>query len=168
MFHNAPRFGAPDNITSVLTAEDEKVALIEYAAGVSTKKYSLCLFLASGHSLKLINNQLLLLIFKNAQYLKISFFGGIILAIFLFWSLLLLIFKCLNKTRVGYLSGARFSNDMKKCCWCGTTLVRSSFVFSTIMLFVLCGLTSKYASQEADDTLDSMQQSVQVRECCAV
>lgn len=124
MFHNAPRFGAPDNITSVLTAEDEKVALIEYATGI-------------------------------------SFLGGIILAIFLFWSLLLLIFKCLNKTRVGYLSGARFSNDMKKCCCCGTTLVRSSFVFSTIMLFALCGLTSKYASQEANDTLDSMQQSVQ-------
>ena len=42
-------------------------------------------------------------------YIKgLIFAGGFILAIFLTWSLILLIFKCVGPRQLGFLSGARF------------------------------------------------------------
>jgi hypothetical protein len=94
---------------------------------------------------------------QTVDYLWGLIFAGMFLfAIFVAWSVLLVVFKCVGKKGVGFLSGAPFEKSTTKnrrCCnnsrWCNRPLIsRIVFVVATVLfivfsvLFVTEGLTN--------------------------
>jgi hypothetical protein len=77
----------------------------------------------------------------------LTFAGAFILAVFLAWTILLLILKCLGKDRVGFLSGSAFTTDAPRPFYIRITFVSACICF--IVFTVLCvteGVTNLYSA----------------------
>jgi hypothetical protein len=75
------------------------------------------------------------------------FAGAFILAVFIAWTILLFILKCLGKDRVGFLSGSAFTTDAPRPFYIRITFITSGICF--ILFTILCvtqGITNLHSA----------------------
>lgn len=85
---------------------------------------------------------------ESQDYLEgLVFCGSFILAIFLAWLLVLLIFKCLGKNRVGFLSGAAFTTSGPRPFYIRIVFVNAAILFIVFTILVVTqGLTNLHSA----------------------
>ena len=89
--------------------------------------------------------------------LGLVFVAGFIMAVFLTWSILLLVFKCMGK-KVGFLSGRPFQNTTR------AFRVRVVFVGSVILFIMFAVLLVVNGITNLQDTLQTVSDTNQVRD----
>lgn len=99
---------------------------------------------------------------ESQDYMKgLVFAGSFILAIFIIWIIVLLVFKCFGKNRVGFLSGAPFTATGPRPFYIRIAFVNAAILFIIFTILVVTqGLTNLHGAVSTVGNSNNEVQSI--------